>query len=130
MRLWKAIVALLFVAALVSSAHSVRVEETPLLDEWSDVAGVPAGKTEGGKTPTPLPGESRTSTPAPTPTPAPTGAVEGGSVSSSGTEEYLDKSFDWRFGGREWSLSLGIPEDAYRYYRDKPRPRTGDYSVY
>jgi hypothetical protein len=42
----------------------------------------------------------------------------------------INMTYTWTFEGREWTLSLSIPESIYNYYKDKERASTRDYSIY
>jgi chaperonin cofactor prefoldin len=44
--------------------------------------------------------------------------------------ETIQREYSWSFDGREWTLSLNIPESIYNYYRDLQRAQTEDYSIY
>ena len=48
-------------------------------------------------------------------------------------DEVIHKDFEWtywRFDDITWSWSVEIPRSLHRYYCDKERPHTRDYSVY
>ena len=44
--------------------------------------------------------------------------------------ETINMNYEWTFKGREWNLSLLVPESQYDYYQEKERTSTRDYSVY
>lgn len=47
--------------------------------------------------------------------------------------EYFTKEYEWtywRFDEITWRWSVDIPRSLHRYYSNKPRPTTRDYSVY
>ena len=43
---------------------------------------------------------------------------------------YIEREYIWDYGGYSWTLSLSIPDSLYRYYGEKERIETEDYSVY
>ena len=43
---------------------------------------------------------------------------------------HIEREYIWDYGGLSWTLSLSIPDSLYRYYGDKERIETEDYSVY
>jgi len=43
---------------------------------------------------------------------------------------YIEREYLWDYGGYSWTLSLSIPDSLYRYYGEKERIETEDYSVY
>jgi len=48
-------------------------------------------------------------------------------------DEVIRKDFEWtywRFDDITWHWSVEIPRSLHKYYCDKPRPHTRDYSVY
>jgi hypothetical protein len=46
------------------------------------------------------------------------------------TDEYIERSYSWEYGGDVWTWSASFPKVLYDYYREKPRPITRDYAVY
>lgn len=44
--------------------------------------------------------------------------------------EYIEKKFNWEYGGYRWSWTINILRGHYDYFRGLPRPVTSDYSVY
>ena len=47
--------------------------------------------------------------------------------------EYIDKTYEWtywRFDEIVWTWSIRIPTSLYEDYKSRPRPVTGDYTVY
>jgi predicted transglutaminase-like cysteine proteinase len=69
-------------------------------------------------------GPAETATPTPTPRPVKIGRQ------SSESAETISRSYEWRYGGRLWTLTLDVPEALYDYYKERARPPTKDYSVY
>ncbi|MBI5253523.1 MAG: hypothetical protein HY930_03885 [Euryarchaeota archaeon] len=46
------------------------------------------------------------------------------------TQETITRYYEWEYGRSKWNWNLTIPGSLYGYYKNKPRPPTGDYSVY
>jgi len=46
------------------------------------------------------------------------------------TGEIIELGYEWRYNGKDHSLSLSIPETQYEYYQNLDRIHTIDYSVY
>ena len=70
--------------------------------------------------PEPLPPAQQPSTPAP------------GANPWAGTE-FIEKTYEWtywRFDDMVWTWSVTIPTSLYDDYRSRPRPTTGDYTLY
>lgn len=44
--------------------------------------------------------------------------------------ETIDMDYSWYYQGRQYTLSLSIPESYYQYYQEMDRSPTADYSVY
>lgn len=44
--------------------------------------------------------------------------------------EYIDRNYEWSYKGVKYTLSTSIPGGLYGYLKSKPRPPTGNYSVY
>ncbi|MEM0202422.1 MAG: hypothetical protein QXO16_02325 [Archaeoglobaceae archaeon] len=44
--------------------------------------------------------------------------------------EYIQREYKWSYKGMEWTWKPVFPRSLYEYYKNKPRPLTGDYSVY
>jgi hypothetical protein len=44
--------------------------------------------------------------------------------------EIISANYSWSYKGQEWSWEVKIPTSLYEYYRNLPRPPTGNYSVY
>jgi len=47
--------------------------------------------------------------------------------------EFIEKTYEWsywRFRDMVWTWSFRIPTSLYEDYRSRPRPTTGDYTVY
>ncbi|MCK5577071.1 MAG: hypothetical protein KAI14_02035 [Dehalococcoidales bacterium] len=42
----------------------------------------------------------------------------------------IGRTFDWRFGGKEFTWELNLPQSLYDYYFQLPRTPTANYSVY
>ena len=42
----------------------------------------------------------------------------------------IGRTFDWRFGGKEFTWELNLPQSLYDYYSQLPRTPTANYSVY
>jgi hypothetical protein len=49
-------------------------------------------------------------------------------TASSG--DTLLRSYSWRYDGRDWELTMHIPEDLYLYYSRMERAPIEDYSIY
>ena len=47
----------------------------------------------------------------------------------SESTELFERHYSWQYGGT-WTWDLEIPQAAYEYYKEKPRPPTENYSVY
>ncbi|MCW3988581.1 MAG: hypothetical protein NWE88_00735 [Candidatus Bathyarchaeota archaeon] len=43
---------------------------------------------------------------------------------------FIEREYLWDYGGYSWTLSLSIPDSLYRYYGEKERIETEDYSIY
>ncbi|MDI6886373.1 MAG: hypothetical protein QMD22_08555 [archaeon] len=88
-------------------------------------------------TPSPMPVPTPTLTPTPTSTPIPTPVTptvhDIGEITISPTTQptgTIARHYEWSYGGGTWTGNLTVPKSLYEYYKDKPRPPTGDYSVY
>ena len=46
------------------------------------------------------------------------------------SQETIQREYSWSYDGREWALSLNIPESIYDYYSGLQRAQTEDYSIY
>jgi len=46
------------------------------------------------------------------------------------SDEVITRRYTWSFSGKKWEAELLMPEALYNYYRDLPRPRTDNYSIY
>jgi len=46
------------------------------------------------------------------------------------TQNYISREYEWTFKGKEYAWSPIFPKTLYDYYKNKPRPPTGDYSIY
>ncbi len=44
--------------------------------------------------------------------------------------QLISRSYNWSYGGKEWTWELQVPQALYDYYKGLPRPPTTDYSVY
>ncbi|MBI4019717.1 MAG: hypothetical protein HY367_00165 [Candidatus Aenigmarchaeota archaeon] len=44
--------------------------------------------------------------------------------------KYILREYEWSFRGKEFAWRPVFAESAYGYYKNKPRPPTGDYSIY
>jgi hypothetical protein len=42
----------------------------------------------------------------------------------------IERTFDWLFGGKEFTWELNLPQSLYDYYSQLPRAPTANYSVY
>jgi predicted transglutaminase-like cysteine proteinase len=73
------------------------------------------------------------SAPATLPAPqAPSPTVAPASNPWAGTE-FIEKTYEWtywRFEDDVWTWSVRIPTSLYEDYKSRPRPTTGDYTVY
>gem|GEM_PF-4903874 len=78
-------------------------------------------------TPTLMPTPTPTSTPIPTlvtPTVHDIGEITiSPATQPTGT---IARHYEWSYGGRTWTADLTLPKSLYEYYKDKPRPPTGD----
>jgi len=46
------------------------------------------------------------------------------------TQNYILREYKWNFKGNQYAWNLIFPKTLYEYYKNKPRPPTGDYSIY
>lgn len=70
----------------------------------------------------------RSSLPAPAATPGVAGQTPIETIAPSA--ETLSRSYRWKYGLRQWTWDLFIPQSLYDYYRALPRIASHDYSVY
>jgi predicted transglutaminase-like cysteine proteinase len=68
-----------------------------------------------------------TSTPHRTPTPRPTQTPLPKPTDSA---DHYFRSYQWSYLDNDWTHTIGIPKDAYQYYRNKPHNRESDYAQY
>jgi len=67
--------------------------------------------------------------------PAPTQIQESGPPLEFGSGDLpetgsIGRTFDWLFGGKEFTWELNVPQSLYDYYSQLPRTPTANYSVY